>query len=117
MNNPLGLVLKLFCICIIKLLRLIVNMFFFLLPVGLYVVIIQLANKMNAFSSLHSYVEPDKAEWMFIYPNTILVTTDSKLYKRNWKEFERKFNKFINEHKYVLITLVCLVIVLIGMFK
>ena len=108
MNNPLGFLLRTFCLLLIQVMKLLVNTFFFFLPVGIYVLIIQFAKKMSATSSLSAYADPDKSEWMFIYPNTILVTTDANLYKKNIKKFVKGVDKFIEQNKLLLVSGFCI---------
>lgn len=105
MNNPLGFLLRVLCLFIIQVLKVAVNMLFFLLPVGVYVLIMQFTRKMSAMSSIETYVDPSKGEWMFIYPNTILVTTDANLYKKNINKAIKNLNKFIETNKNVLASL------------
>ena len=116
MNNPLGFLLRVFCLFIIQVLKVAVNMLFFLLPVGVYVLIMQFTRKMSAMSSIETYVDPSKGEWMFIYPNTILVTTDANLYKKNIKKFNKELNKFIENNKNVLALLFDIIVLFILVF-
>lgn len=113
MNNPLGFLLRITCLLIIQVLKIIVNILFFLLPVGIYVLIMQFTRKMSAMSSIETYVDPSKGEWMFIYPNTILVTTDANLYKKNINKVVKSLNKFLETNKNILALLFAISVLLI----
>ena len=122
MNNPLSLVLKLICICLIKVMRFTVNAFFFLLPVGLHILILQFAKKMSPMSSLVAYVNQEKSEWMFIYPNTIMISIEPNLYKNTLKKLNKNLDNFLiknnNVIKFImsLLVIICLVLVVVALW-
>ena len=111
MNNPLAFIIKHTLLIFIQLLKVTTNTLFFLMPVGVYILILQFAKKMNAISALEAFVDREKGEWMYIYPNTILVSADANLYKTQLNKLNRNVNKFIEKNRYTLFAIFCILLI------
>lgn len=85
-----------------------------LLPLGVYLVLIQFRSKASAVSSLSTFTS-DKSAWQHIFPGFILVTIDQGLLKTVLLSNYDKFQSWLKGNKYTLallfmIAIVCLMI-------
>lgn len=100
----LGLFLvRIFIMSILYVLNIVAHIVALCLPVGLYVLLLQLRSKCSVISSLSAYAPPEST-WQFIYPNTIIVTTTPKLLKTNINKLNKRVTEFCIKWKTLLIS-------------
>lgn len=92
--------------------ELIFRLILFLLPLGVYLFLIQSRAKASKVSSLQTFTN-DNSCWQHIYPGFILVAVDSDLFKKKYSEVKRKFQTWISDNKYILAFLFMLLIVIL----
>lgn len=98
-------------------LNLILSMVYLLLPVGIYMMLLQFREKVSKVSALSTFTEDDST-WQFIHPNFILVCKDPKEHKVAFKKFIKAVNNFYNNYKSLIILgsiFITLVLLYIGL--
>ena len=76
----------------------------FCLPLGIYMLILQLRSKASSVSNISVYTN-DKSSWQFVFPNFILVAVNPNELKETFNKKKEELNKFIENNKYFLIIL------------
>ena len=107
--NPLGTIIKLILVIGLNLAQFLINSFLFLLPLGVYITLLQFTKRMISVTAISAYIK--EGEFMFIYPNTALVTTKPNLYKNNIKRVISAVDNFVAKN-YRLLNLLFGIIVL-----
>lgn len=80
------------------------------LPMGLYILLIQLRQKASSTSNISVYTT-DNSTWQHIFPGFILVSIDSKGLKNSYSTAKTKLQLWINSNKYILGLLFMIIIV------
>ena len=101
-------------IWIAKLIEITFRIILFLLPLGIYLLLIQGRGKVSKVSSLSTFTN-DKSVWQHIFPGFILVAIDSDQFKNAYLKAHGDFQTWVSRHKYTLAFLfmtaiVCLMI-------
>lgn len=74
-----------------------------LLPIGLFMLLIQLRTKAPSGSALPIYVNNGKSEWQFVYSGTILVMMEPNALRDKFNAMISTVNRFLNKYKFLLI--------------
>lgn len=88
----------------------------FILPMGVYLLLLQFRNKVSSISNISVYTT-DKSVWQHVFPGFILVAVSPDLFKNELKNINTKFQNFIERNKYTLSFLLALSIVCIMFLK
>ena len=86
----------------------------FLLPLGVYLFLIQSREKASAVSSLATFTN-DESRWQHIFPGFILVTIDHLSFKKGAAKVKANIQMWLSNNKYWL-TALFMVIVIILLF-
>lgn len=78
------------------------TIFYLLLPLGLFLLIMQLRDKNNKVSAIRTFTEDD-GEFQFIFPDYILVANYPNALKNGWTRKVRALNKFLDKWKWLII--------------
>lgn len=73
----------------------------FLLPLGVYLLLIQMREKASATSSLTAFIN-DESRWQHIFPGFILITVDHQNLKRSINSVKIKAQTWISSNKYLI---------------
>lgn len=88
----------------------------FLLPVGVYITMLQFRSKASKVSSLTVFTK-DNSVWQYIFPGFALVAIDPSMFKNAIKKRNEEFQFWIQNNKYTLSFLFALLMVLIILWK
>jgi len=99
-----------------KVVEYLLRLIWFFLPMGLFLILLQLRTNASKVSNLSVYTN-DKSVWQQIFPGFILVAID-KDYLRNYTQSKKQlFQKWIENNKYVLCFLFMFLVVVIMIVK
>ena len=73
----------------------------FFLPLGLYLLLIQMREKASAVSSLTAFTN-DESRWQHIFPGFILITIDHQSLKRFVAKTKTNIQTWIATNKYII---------------
>lgn len=93
-----------------RVIELIFRIILFILPLGLYLTLIQSRAKASKISSLQVFTN-DNSCWQHIYPGFILVAIDPNLFKTKYTEVKKNIQTWISNNKYILAFLFMLIVV------
>ena len=104
--------IKDFLLNVIKqLLELLIRIILFLLPLGIYLTLLQFRQKVSSTSNLSVFTNKNSV-WQHIFPGFILVAIDPNFFKNSISFRYTKFQNFIKDNKYTLCFLLGLAIVI-----
>ena len=86
-----------------------------ILPLGLFLLLIQCRSKASAISSLSVYTKPESA-WQHIFPGFILVAIDPKTLEKNFTSIKKNINTWVDINKYFLALIFAILVVVIMLF-
>ena len=95
-----------------KTIELLFRALLFFLPLGLYLVLIQLREKASAVSSLSVFTN-DESRWQHIFPGFILVTIDHQSLRRRVVKVRLDIQTWISVNKYWLVSLFMILVLLL----
>ena len=84
----------------------------FLLPLGVYLFIIQFRSKASKVSNISVYTTDDSI-WQHIFPGFILISIDPKSFKKSYNSIKNKFQQWVDSNKYELVAIFMTVIVVL----
>lgn len=101
-------------IWIAKIIEITFRTILFLLPLGVFLLLIQLRSKVSKVSNLSTFTS-DESVWQHVFPGFILVAVDQNLLKNKIANVHSKFQGWVSSHKYTLafifmVTIVCLMV-------
>ena len=98
----------------LNILNKILTIVYLLLPVGLFMLVMQLRDKNNKATAINTFIT-DNSEFQFIFPEYILVSNKPNNLKTNTKNKLVKLNTFCDKWKGLFITLIliCIIITII----
>lgn len=82
----------------------------FLLPLGVYMTLLQYRSKASKVSNLSIYTK-DESVWQHIFPGFILVSIEPEQFKAYVNGKKSAFQSWVNENKYILSFLFALLII------
>jgi hypothetical protein len=88
----------------------------FILPLGLYLLLIQMRDKASKISNISVYTNDDSV-WQHVFPGFILVAINPRAFEQSYLEINRKFQTWVSNNKYLLgflfmLTIVTLMIII-----
>ena len=86
------------------------RMILFLLPLGIYLTVLQFRNKVSSVSNLTVYTK-DESVWQHIFPGFILVSIEPQQFKAFISTKKANLQKWIKDNQYLLGLLFMLLIV------
>lgn len=84
----------------------------FCLPLGVYLLLIQLRSKASKISNISVYTD-EKSCWQHIFPGFILVAVDENMLKNKYNEIKKNFQTWIFNNRFILSFLAILLIILL----
>lgn len=84
-----------------RLIEIIFRVILFLLPLGLYMFILQQRSKVSSVSNLTVYTK-DESVWQHVFPGFILVAIQPNQFKEFIKVKKDSIQKWIKDNKYLL---------------
>lgn len=87
----------------------------FLLPLGVYMFLLEYRNKVSKISNLLVYTK-DHSVWQHVFPGFILVAIDPGSFKNSVNAKQDAIHKWIEKHRYVLSFLFALILVSFMLF-
>lgn len=97
----LGRVIELFFRCIL-----------FLLPLGVYLLLIQYRKKASTIRNINVYTQ-DESTWQHIFPGFILVSISPETFRKQVQEKKRNFQLWISSNKYIFEALALAAIIIL----
>ena len=88
----------------------------FCLPLGVYMLLLQLRSKASSVSSISVYTN-DKSAWQFVYPNYMLVSVNPKSLTENYKKKKAIFDGFVESNKYFIVIMFLAILMAILILK
>lgn len=77
-----------------------------LLPLGAYLLLIQLRSKASSIRNILNVTE-DNSIWQHIFPGFILVAINPNVLKEHYNKSKKEFQNWIKDNKYIL-TFICM---------
>lgn len=71
------------------------------LPLGLYLLLIQGRNKASSVRSIPVYTN-DESRWQFIFPGFILVAVDPNIFKKSMSKIRADVQRWLLSNRYIL---------------
>lgn len=99
LKRVFGLIIKIVMGLAEGLLRLLI----LLLPLGLFMLLVQLRTKAPSGVALPAYINNSKSEWQFVYAGTILVMLEPNALRDKFNSYVSAFNRFVTKYKFLLI--------------
>ena len=99
LKRTFGLIVKI----IMGLTEGLLRLFVLLLPLGLFMLLIQLRTKAPSGAALPAYVNNAKSEWQFVYAGTILVMLEPNSLRDKFNNYVSSLNRFVSKYKFLLI--------------
>ncbi len=99
-----------------KIIELFFRIILFLLPLGVYLLLIQYREKVSKISNISVYTN-NESVWQHIYPGFALVAINPKATKRNIKRIKDNIQSVISANKYLIEVFFMLVILFFLFFK
>lgn len=96
--------------------ELIFRLVLLVLPMGLFLLLIQAREKASKTSNLSNYLT-DNSTWQNIFPGFLLVAIDPNLTKNAYRKAKINFQSWMNENKYLLSFLFMSLIVILMIIK
>lgn len=84
----------------------------FCLPLGVYLLLIQLRSKASKISNISVYTD-EKSCWQHIFPGFILVAVDENMLKNKYNEIKKNFQTWIFNNRFILSFLAIFLIILL----
>lgn len=84
-----------------KIIEIIFRILLFMLPLGAYLLLIQLRSKASKISNISVYTN-DESIWQHIFPGFILVSVEPHSFRTSYLSFKSKIQRWINDNKYIL---------------
>ena len=84
-----------------RIIEIIFRIILFLLPMGVFLIMLQSRQKASSTSNL-SVFTTDDSRWQHIFPGFILVSCDSKSLKKSYNNIKSKFQSWVANNKYLL---------------
>ena len=72
-----------------------------LLPLGVYLLLVQLRSKASKISNISVYTTDDSI-WQHIFPGFILVAINPNVLKEHYNKSKRNFQSWYQENKYLI---------------
>ena len=88
----------------------------FLLPLGVFLLMIQGRGKASKISSLTAFTT-DKSIWQYVFPGFILISLEPDQFKNYYLKAHAGFQSWINKNKYALAFLFMAAIVYLMIIK
>ena len=98
-----------------KTIEIIFRIILFLLPLGVYLTILQSRSKVSSVSNLTIYTK-DESVWQHVFPGFILVSINPNQFKEIVTEKKTSFKTWIKENQYILSFLFLLIIVVLMIY-
>lgn len=95
-----------------RLIELVFRAVLLILPLGLYLYLIQARNKASKISSISVYTTDDST-WQHVFPGFLLVAIDPKVLHKKRVAFKEKLQNWVQANKYLLSFIFMLLIVLL----
>lgn len=73
----------------------------FLLPLGVFMLLLQLRNKVSKVSNISVYTN-DRSVWQFVFPGFLLVAVEPKIIPIKFMEKKLSFQNWVSRNKYLL---------------
>lgn len=85
----------------------------FILPLGIYLTLIQYRKKASTIRNISVYTN-DESTWQHIFPGFILVAIQPETFKKEIQEKKRNFQLWVSANKYIFeaIALVLIIVLL-----
>ena len=83
-----------------------------LMPLGVYLLLLQLREKASKVSSLSVYTA-DESTWQHVFPGFILIAINPNLLKESFYKFRKSTQSWINDNKFLLFFILLLVVSLL----
>ena len=90
--------------------EMIFRLLLFLLPLGVYLFLIQSREKASAMSSLSVFTNDD-SRWQHVFPGFILVSLNHNSFKKSFNKFKMNIQMWVSSNKYIIELLFMLLIV------
>lgn len=87
---------------ILGLLEVILKIIYFLIPVGVYMALLQFREKASKVSAIGTFTEDDST-WQYIHRNFILVCINPKSIRKDIKGNVKRIDKWFDKYKSVII--------------
>ena len=97
-----------------RLIELLFRIILFILPLGLYLTLIQYRTKVSKVSNISVYTT-DESVWQHIFPGFILVAINPESFKKHLQDTKRTIQNSISNNKY-LIEVLFMIAVLVLMY-
>jgi|SRR5574344_48628 hypothetical protein len=92
----------------------ILKLIILVLPLGFYILLMQLMSNKNSRISNITSMLPEESEWQYVFGNTVLVTTNPRSLGRALSNAKIKINNFVKEYKnFIFLGLVIYIIVML----
>lgn len=82
----------------------------FCLPLGAYLLLIQLRSKASNIRNILNVTE-DNSIWQYIFPGFILVSVNPNSFKNSYNSVKLRFQQWVNNNKYEISALFMAIIV------
>ena len=99
-----------------KLIELLFRTTLFLLPLGIFLFLIQYRTKVSKTSNLSVYTT-EESVWQHIYPGFILVSINPETTKKNFQKIKKNFQNTIEANKYIIEIFFMLIIIALFWIK
>ena len=93
-----------------KLIELIFRVILCLLPLGIYMLIIQGRSKASSISSISVYTN-DSSAWQHVFPGFILVAVDPNVLEKRISTIKKSLDEWVDLNKYLLALLFMILMV------
>ena len=84
----------------------------FFLPLGLYLLLIQMREKASAVSSLTAFTN-DESRWQHVFPGFILITVNHQSFRRSLNKLKSSTQLWISSNKYLIEVLFMILLLLL----
>ena len=84
-----------------KIIEVLFRIILFILPLGVYLFLVQNRDKASKVSNLSVYTN-DNSVWQHVFPGFILVAVDAHSFEKSYLEAKRKFQNWISTNRYIL---------------
>lgn len=95
-----------------KLIELLFRIILFIMPLGVFLLLIQYRNKASKISNI-SVFTTDESTWQHIYPGFALVAINPETNKKNIKRIKKNIQATIESNKYFIEIIFMIVVVIL----
>lgn len=99
-----------------KLIEILFRLLLLILPMGLFLLLIQMRDKASKVSNLSVYTT-DNSTWQHIFPGFLLVAIDPNVAQKMYLRIKVNFQSWVNGNKYLLSFLFMTLIVALMIIK